>query len=380
MSLLTTIARNLAAICSFFIITPVHAQQPVEVTDQKIKISAKSSEELLFAFAAGDQVVFNFSEINKKDLKELEILEYPDVSKFAEYKIEKITDKRLSVTRNTVLVFRFKNSSLAGRICHINIQRIPASPQTQHFNPAVVWKMRYDTTWNTVIKNVVERYDTVYNQTVRKVVVRKDTLEELIINKIQRVHSVTNGNGNTTSISFLLPVNVNLPNNRKRVIGWAYWIAVGDEARKAWEQNLRAVQKLATQTVLKDPLSAFVTGVVTELIIPKLGEDVAYAITDEANRNLFINQQTYRHYGNGKGPGGVEKFTHPALLQGRYFICMSNDNFRTGVDATVKVMALVEQTVFEDKAFTDMEVTPRYRKEMLQDPSVRQYRFPFPAD
>ncbi|MBN8784958.1 MAG: hypothetical protein J0G98_18005 [Terrimonas ferruginea] len=63
MSLLTVIARNLAAICSFVIITSVNAQQPVEVTDQKIKISAKSSEELLFAFAAGDQVVFNFSAI-----------------------------------------------------------------------------------------------------------------------------------------------------------------------------------------------------------------------------------------------------------------------------------------------------------------------------
>ncbi|WP_155989997.1 hypothetical protein [Terrimonas ferruginea] len=380
MSLLTTIARNLAAICSFVIIASVNAQQPVEVTDQKIKISAKSSEELLFAFAAGDQVVFNFSEINKKDLKELEILEYPNVSKFAEYKIEKITDKRLSVTRNTVLVFRFKNSSFVSRICHINIQRIPASRQTQHFNPAVVWKMRSDTTWNTVIKNVAEGYDTVYNQTVRKVVVRKDTLEELIIDKIQRVHSVTNGNGNTTSISFLLPVNVNLPNNRKRVIGWAYWIAVGDEARKAWEKNLRAVQKVAIQTAPLTPLGALITGVVTELIIPTLGEDVIYAITDEDNRNLFINNQTYRHYGNGKGPGGVEKVTHPALSQGRYFICLSNDNFRTGVDATVKVLALVEQTVLEDKAFTDMEVTPRYRKEMLQEPSVRQYRFPFPAD
>lgn len=61
MSLLTTIARNLAPFCCFVILGSVNAQQPVEVTDQKIKISAKSSEELLFAFSAGDQVVFNFS-------------------------------------------------------------------------------------------------------------------------------------------------------------------------------------------------------------------------------------------------------------------------------------------------------------------------------
>jgi hypothetical protein len=362
--------------------TSTRAQQPVEVTDQKIKISAKSSEELMFAFAAGDQVVFNFSEINNKDIKELEILEYPDASKFADFKVSKVTGKQLSVIRNTVLVFRFKNSSFAGRICHINIQRIPASPQTQYFNSTVVWKMRYDTTWHSIVKDMLEGYDTVYVQRNKKVILRKDTLEELIIDKIQRVHSLTNDNGNRTSIGFSLPPNIDLPYNKKRVIGWAYWIAVGDEARKVWEQNLRALQKTTMKTahMFKHPLGALITGVATELIIPKLGEDVYYAITDATSKQLFLSGQTFRTYGNGKGPGGVEKFTHPDLLQGQYFICMSNDNFRQGIDATVKVLALVEHTVFEDKQFTEMVITPRYKKQMQQEPTVRQYKFPYPAN
>lgn len=355
-------------------------QQPVEVTDQKIKISAKSSEELLFAFAAGDQVVFNFTETSNKELKELEILEYPDISRFAEFKIKKVSEKRLLINRNTVLLFRFKNSSFAGRICHINIQRIPASSQTQHFNPAVVWKMRYDTTWNAIIKNVVEGYDTVLNQQTRKVVVRKDTLEDIIIDKVQRVHSLTNPNGNRSSIGFSLPLNINLPNNRKRVIGWAYWIAVGDEARQAWEKNLRTIQKSALNigSIATSPLRALVTGLATELIIPRLGEDIYYAITDDLNRSNFINGDTYRYYSSGKGPGGVEKFVNPGLLQGRYYICMSNDNFKTGVDVTVKVVAVTENTVFRDQLFTDTIVTPRYKKQLLQEPSIRQYRYPFP--
>jgi len=37
----------------------------------------------------GDQLVFNFQEVNGKELKEIEIIEFPSTSKFMDYKKQK---------------------------------------------------------------------------------------------------------------------------------------------------------------------------------------------------------------------------------------------------------------------------------------------------
>ena len=66
------------------------AQEAVDVTEQTIKISGFKDKELYFGFASGDKIVFNFQEVDKKELKEVEIVEYPSNSKFSDYKIKRI--------------------------------------------------------------------------------------------------------------------------------------------------------------------------------------------------------------------------------------------------------------------------------------------------
>ena len=43
------------------------AQAPIDVTEQTIKIGALDEVELLYGFAQGDQIVFNFNEIKISD-------------------------------------------------------------------------------------------------------------------------------------------------------------------------------------------------------------------------------------------------------------------------------------------------------------------------
>lgn len=97
------------------------AQETIDVTDQKIKINALSEEIVYFGFAAGDKVIFNYEEIDKKELKELEILEYPDNSKFSDFKTSKVEGKTFAITQNCIYKFRFKNTAIGGRICKIKI-------------------------------------------------------------------------------------------------------------------------------------------------------------------------------------------------------------------------------------------------------------------
>lgn len=98
----------------------IFGQEPLDVTEQTIKIGGLKEEELYFGFAAGDKIVFSFQEADNKEMKEIEIVEYPNNSKFSDYKSKRIENKTINVTKTGVYVFRFKNSAIVGRICNQN--------------------------------------------------------------------------------------------------------------------------------------------------------------------------------------------------------------------------------------------------------------------
>ena len=78
---LSTMRYKLFRACIALVITISFvsaAQKPIDVTGQTNKIDGKRSEELKLGFAAANKILFNFSELNKKKQKEIEILEYPE--------------------------------------------------------------------------------------------------------------------------------------------------------------------------------------------------------------------------------------------------------------------------------------------------------------
>lgn len=355
------------------------SQQVVDLTDQTIKIKGGKEEEILFGFAAGDQIVFNFFEENKKELKEVEILEYPNTSKFSDFKTSKIENKKLNVGRTGVYVFRFKNSSLSGRVCKIKIQRIPASEATLDYNSAVTWVTKQDTIWNSFTTDVLVGYDTSYVQQKKKELVRTEKSEVHVFTKSERVHSETNQNGNRTSLFFTLPQNSQSAYQTKKVISWAYWVGVGNEGNEAWKQNISETKKIAQKSaaLFTSPLGAIAIGLAAELATPQLGEDVYYAITDDVNRKLFLmNSDNYNVFDRGKGKAGYKVFTNQYMCQGTFFICLENDNFMKGIDVDVKVAAIVETNTYEDKTYTEQVVRPRYEKQIKKEPRIKTVSMP----
>lgn len=358
---------------------PVFAQiTPVDVTDQTIKIGGMSEEIMYFGFAEGDQLIFSFTEVNGKELKEIEILEYPSNSKFTDFKTARVDDKKIQVNKKAVYQFRFSNGALGGRICKIKIQRIPAAETTKSFITNVNWITKQDTTWNVYTKDVVIGYDTVKVPKTKKELVKTEQKEELIFDKVQRVHSETNENGNKTSLFFTLPKNIDTPYKNQKVIAWAYWVGVDEEGAKAWKSNVTAVGKLAkgAAAVYMTPIGALAVGAVTELMVPTLGEDVYYCVVDQPNKDLFFAGQEYRLYDKGKGVAGYKKFTNSGMLQGTWYLCMKNDNYMQGVDAAVKVVAIIETNIYEDKEYIELVVTPKYEKKIFRDPVINTQRVP----
>lgn len=357
----------------------VFAQGPIDVTDQTIKIGGLKEEELYLGFATGDKIVFNFEEKDGKELKEVEIVEYPGNSRYSDYKSSKIENKTLTVPKTGVYVFRFKNSAVAGRICKIRIQRIPAGEDTKNFNTAVTWQTKQETTYHTYTKDVIAGYDTTYIPGTKRELVKTEQREEVILDRQERVHSGIHGNGNKTSVFFTLPPNQSSTYASSKVIAWAYWVGVGEEANQAWKQNMRAVGALVkgVAAIYTTPLGALAIGAVVDLALPKMGEDVKYSIADQANKELFMTGgNEYEVFDQGKGIAGYRKFTDPVLCQGAFYVLLSNDNWVQGIDVAVKVIAMVETKHYEDKPYTELKVSPRYEKQTFSDPVVKTVQVP----
>ncbi|HEX2629482.1 MAG TPA: hypothetical protein VHM26_10725 [Chitinophagaceae bacterium] len=356
----------------------LYSQDAIDVTDQTIKIGGTRSEEIMIGFAAGDKIIFNFSEINGKELKEVEVLEYPSTSKFSDFKTSKVEAKSFAVLKQSVYIFRFKNSALGGRVCKIHIQRIPANEGTRNFNTAVTWMDKQDTSWTSFTKDVVIGYDTTYEQKTKKELIKTEQHEELILDKVQRVHSEIHSNGNRTSVFFTFPPNVLTGNKTRKVVAWAYWVGVGEEANQAWKANNKLISGAVktAASYFTTPLGGFALGLITDLALPNMGEDVYYSVMDQRNRDLFLLKQQHRLFDEGKGVAGYKRFTNPVLCQGTYFVCMMNDNFRQGIDATVKVVAIIEENLYEDRSYTDTIIKPKMEKQIVKEPKIKTERVP----
>lgn len=165
-------------------------QATIDIAESTFKIAAFGQEVFYYGFCEGDQLVFNFEELNKKELKEIEITELPSSSKFMDYKTKKVENKTINITRTGIYKFRFANSAIGGRVCKFKIQRIPGSETNKNFNSSVYWKTIYDTTYN------IEQ---------EKYMVKSDTSISNLTEQVAKVHSQGNLNGGRSSFNFTLP-------------------------------------------------------------------------------------------------------------------------------------------------------------------------------
>ena len=367
-----TISLLLLSISSF-------GQEPIDITDQTIKIKGFKEEELYFGFAEGDKVIFNFQVLDDKELKEIEIIEYPNTSKFSDYKTQKIESKVITVNKKGVYIFRFKNSSISGRICKIDIKRIPSSGLTKDFNSTVTWQEKQETTYNSYTKDVIVGYDTTYTQKLKREITKTEQNEEMIIDKTERVHSINNLENKNFKV-----VQVNLPQEElsayktKRIKSWAYWIGVGKEASDSWRRNVSTFRSLSTGafTILGgSPLAGLAVGAITDLAMPTMGEDVAYwFITDYMNAQAFLASLQFMQFDKGKGVAAFGKFS--GKRDGIFYVGLLNDNQFQGIDVTLKISIVWETNYYQDKQYTETNVSPRYEKKQYTEPIIKTVRVP----
>ena len=341
------------------------AQQAMEITDQTLKISGE--ENLYFGFTAGDEVVFSLEEVNGKELKEVEVLRYPNQIVYANLQVTTL-QKSLRITEEGVYQFRLKHSGLGNRLCHIAIRRIPAEGKA-NFNTAVSWVEAA-----SLIKpeEVIIGYENRQVACVRKVVAAVDTTIETILNRTERVHSSTNMNGNATSIRFSIPEaiyepNVHAPYKTSETISWAYAISTGTTG-DAWynSANTKAAASGVTKAMIATGFISSGYGALAILAIegvsmfsspPAAGDNVLFAITSTANGSS-------RTIAEGNSIAAFGKITQ--YRGGNYALQLTNDNLIDAINVDVKVIAVVVTTTYKDEEYLETQTVP-IKQQVPQD-------------
>ncbi|MEJ8841508.1 hypothetical protein WG954_03880 [Lacibacter sp. H375] len=333
------IMKKTTALHLLFLLTSLNlfAQSPVEVADNTIKIGAFGEQILYYGFAEGDQLVFNFQEMNGKELKEVEIIEMPGSSKFMDYKSKKIQNKTITINHTGIYKFRFSNSAIGGRVCKINIQRIPGSQETAKFNSSVYWKTVYD----TIITPKEELY-----------IASSDTSIETITDQIAKVSSTSalNGNTNKTVVDFTLP---------QGTVSWSYYIGVGIEGQEAYQKGQSEFIKTAAYKASSVPgygiMGALALFGFNAFQKAQGGDNVKYRfISNWENVLAFMKDQTYYQYKQGDVINDASKMTAP--LVGKVYLGLYNDNVMDAIQVNIKVNAVVVKNQIAKRIVDDMKI------------------------
>jgi len=332
---------------------------PILVTDSTISLNFDETEELFFSFAEGDIIEFDFEMIKGKHFKEIEVYELPNNRIFSEFKAKKFSKKQIHIRNKGLYKFKFYSSSLTKRVCRIKIYRIPANESAKNFNTNWRWETIRDTIYTPYTIDSITGYNTIkYKEKVRELV-KTEKIEDILFSKNQRVHSYYNENNSSTYLRVDLPNPILTESKEEKVLAWAYWIGVGQEAQQAYQENLEAVGEFASDatSMFVNPLAGLAVGTIKELITPKIGDDVLYTfIPDYENAVKFVNGEQYLQFDTGKGIAAYGKNSN--RTQGTFYIGLYNDNQLQGIDVEVKIVAVKEIKTFEIVEYDKEEQEP----------------------
>ncbi len=305
---------------------------PIVITEQTLKVT--KDEVFYYGFADGDQIIFDIEVVRGKHIKEVEIAEYGGSSIFFDFKTKKVVGKRFDVKGTKIYAFRIKGGGLSGKICRMKISRIPGSEASLDFDPTVKWQTRYDSSY-------VTKY--------RRDLVKVDTQAITVVERVERVHSTTNVNGNRNSFAVDLPSNQKSELKISKVISWAYWIGVGDEGQEAYQKDTKAFLKRAGSLLgsTANPIVGLALDAYTTFSNPPKGDNIQFWFAAIQN-----GQEFYLAKGNSVVASG--KFTDN--LQGSFRLHLLNDNIIDGINVNIKIVAIMVHWTYKKTPYKALVV------------------------
>lgn len=329
-----------------FVCIGIYGQNNILVTQTTVKINSMGTEELYFGFEEGDQIVFNYELIKGKDLKEIEIFEYPNASVFMDYKTTQVRDKIINVNRKAIYKFKFRNTAVGNRVCKVKIERIPASSDTKNFSTTVYWKTLHDTSFYTE----QEKY-----------LVKEEYIPKAIIPTTQYyINSGSNATfkGGKSRITF--PVNI--PNN---TIEWYYQFSA-TRNKKEIDKTKAGFNLVGQLTKLIDKTGILEIGI-DALTQPPGGNICDVYQLDYENSRLFESKEAYKYFIDGTRKNiksGIVKLNGGAGET--YYIGIKNPDSMNGIHVAIEVVAIVHE---QEWGIRDVK---KYNVKTWQEPFLKE--------
>jgi len=296
--------------------------QPVVVAESTLKVNKNSEEVFYYGFAAGDELVFSFKEIHGWLLNGIEISELPASVKFMDYRVKKITNKKILIPRTGIYKFRLVNPAGTARICNMTIQRIPAGIVTQDFNSSVYWHTVQDTT---------------FIPTQEKYLMKRDTVAQTLVERVTKIgtSNVFDNKLNKDVIDFSLPAGT---------VSWSYYIGVGTEGQKAFVKAKRGFFNTAASVASHIPGYGTMAALALygfNAFSMIQGEDNVkfWFMNDETSAFMFKSGKKFRDFKQGDVLNDAAQMKMP--VSGKLHLGLLNDNLIEPILVTVSLTAIV---------------------------------------
>ncbi len=312
------------------------AGKPIKIADLEIQVAGtkQPATQYQYAFQAGDVIVLDLENKTKTNYK-VTVQEY--FSKSPLYSIEetrKLNNLRLTVPQKSVYTITLQSLSETSTRSHFTLTRIPGTEATQNFNTLVAWRTVQDTTWTT---------------TTEKVLVKNDLKSETVVDKTFQLASLTNITRNNRSTE-----RFKLPAGTKH---WVYWVGVGQESVQSLQETGKTLAKGATALLTGgNPLVAFGLGLLPQLPQVKSSGYISYYLFNKNNAYLFTEDEDgWKPYGVAKGKdvlsdyGKVLANQTPKTDDGYLYLGFENPSTITGLDLTLKVVAFIDNPVYQTR-------------------------------
>jgi hypothetical protein len=307
-----------------FLQLDVFCQNPINLTDQTMKLGGLGHEYFYFGFHEGDQVQLNFEELKKKGIKEIEIKEFSSGrSIYSDYEVKKISGKQLAIPTTGIYQFRFYNASLGKRIGKISISRIPSESQ-EGFNSTVYWRTEFDTS---------------YIQKEEQYVIKEEYIPKSIIDNSQ-IFINSGSNATFKDGKSRVTYQITLPQN---TVEW-YYEVVAYRNKDALDKTASVFSLLSQLTKAFD--NTGVLSYTASALTKAPGDNYCdiYLFQDYQNAKLFEQKldDQFKHFpiANRKNVKSDIVKLGDGYTNGTYFIGIKNPDSMYGINVRLEVVAI----------------------------------------
>ncbi|WP_181307364.1 hypothetical protein [Rufibacter sp. XAAS-G3-1] len=336
-SSLSTFALALCGLLlSFTFIGSAQPGKAIKIADLDVQVAGakEPATHLQYAFQAGDVLVLDLENKSKTNYK-VTVQEYFSNSPlYSTAETKKLNNLKLTIPQKSVYTIILQSLSEVSTRSHFTLTRIPGSAATQHFSTHVAWRTVQDTTWATATE---------------KVLVKNDLKAETVVDKSFHLASLTSlTSHNRSTERFKLPANTK---------HWVYWVGVGQESVQALQETGKTLAKGATALLTgSNPLVAFGLGLLPQLPQVKSSGYISYYLLNKNSAYLFTEDEDgWKPYGVAKGQdvlsdyGKVLASQTPKTDDGYLYLGFENPSTITGLDLTLKVVAFVDNPVYQTR-------------------------------